>query len=94
MRSTVGAPHRWVTPQRSINRYASAGSNRRRHTWVAPTAVTAQGKHHPLQWNMGRVHRYTLAVESPVSMISPIAFRAAPRWEYTTPLGLPVVPEV
>ena len=29
----------------------------RRHTWRPPMAVTAQAVHHPLQWNIGSVHR-------------------------------------
>jgi hypothetical protein len=33
----------------SNNLMISAGSTLRKQTWVAPTAVTAQGKHHPLQ---------------------------------------------
>ena len=31
---------------------------------VAPAAVTAHGKHQPLQWNIGSVHRNTLAGSS------------------------------
>ena len=32
--------------------------NRPKQTWVPPTAVTAQVKHQPSQWNIGSVHRY------------------------------------
>src|SRR3954465_14878611 len=38
---TVGAPHRWVTPSAAMRRYTSAGSTRRKHTCVPPTAVPA-----------------------------------------------------
>ena len=37
----IGAPHMWVTPWRAMAGKISAGSTRRRHTWVPPTAVTA-----------------------------------------------------
>jgi len=38
---TIGAPHMWVTPWRAMAGKISAGSTRRRQTWVPPTAVTA-----------------------------------------------------
>ena len=41
MVSTIGAPHRCVTPWRAMAGKISAGSTRRRHTCVPPTAVTA-----------------------------------------------------
>jgi hypothetical protein len=28
-------------------------------TWVPPTTDSDHGKHQPLQWNIGNVHRYT-----------------------------------
>jgi hypothetical protein len=39
---TTGAPHMWVTRWRAMAGKISAGSTRRRQTWVPPTAVTAQ----------------------------------------------------
>src|SRR6266705_547197 len=66
-------------------------STRRRQTWVPATAVTAHVKHQPLQWNIGSVQRYFVSKLIPVSTTSPIAFTHAPRWEYMTPLGRPVV---
>jgi hypothetical protein len=48
-------------------------------TWRAETAVTAHGKHQPLQWNIGSVHRYTESVPMPAAITSPSAFRYAPR---------------
>src|SRR5438034_4921336 len=58
MVSTVGAALKWVIPSVRSSRQISAGSTERRQTWVPPAAVTAQVKHHPLQWNIGSVHRY------------------------------------
>ena len=55
----IGAPHRWVTPSVSNACRMEAASARRRHTWVPACAVTVHGKHQPLQWNIGSVHRYT-----------------------------------
>jgi len=40
-----------------------------------PGAVTAHGKHQPLQWNIGSVHRYTERLVSQCSITSPSAFR-------------------
>ncbi len=63
-------------------------------TWRAATAVTAHVKHQPLQWNIGTVQRNALSGVSPATMTSERAFRYAPRCVKTTPLGVPVVPEV
>jgi hypothetical protein len=92
--STVGAPSRWVTRSSRSSRHTSAGSTRRRQTWVAPAAVTAHGKHQPLQWNIGSVHRCTADGDRPVCPTIASACRYAPRWWYMTPFGRPVVPEV
>src|SRR4249919_448056 len=54
---TVGAPLKCVTPSDSNRSHTRPGSIARRHTCVPPTAVTAQVKHHPLQWNIGSVHK-------------------------------------
>ena len=91
---TAGAPHRWVMPCSSNARQISSARTARKHTCVPPAAVTAHVVHHPLQWNMGRVHRYRVSPVKPLWNTSPRLFRYAPRWEYSTPLGLPVVPEV
>ena len=48
-------------------------------TWRAATAVTAHGKHQPLQWNIGSVHRYAESVRRPATITSFSAFRYAPR---------------
>src|SRR4029079_7207539 len=49
---TVGAPLKWVTRSSPNSSQMRPGSTWRRHTWVAPAAVTAHGKHQPLQWNI------------------------------------------
>ena len=91
---TTGAPHRCVTPSESSSPRIAAASTRRRQTCVPASAVTVQGKHQPLQWNIGSVHRYTGCRAMPQVTTLPSAFRYAPRWWYTTPFGRPVVPEV
>ena len=57
--STVGAALKCVMPSSSMSLQISAGSTARRQTWCPPTAVTPHVVHHPLQWNIGSVHRYT-----------------------------------
>ena len=57
--STVGAAQKWVTPDLRMCCQIRLGSSRGRHRWMPPTAVTAQLKHQPLQWNIGRVQRNT-----------------------------------
>ena len=46
---TVGAPHKWLTPEPRSILQICAGSTALRHRCVPPAAVTAQGKHQPLQ---------------------------------------------
>ena len=43
-------------------------------------AAIVHGKHQPLQWNIGSVHRYTACRGMPQSMMFDSAFRYAPRW--------------
>src|SRR5205814_10520566 len=69
------------------------GSTLRRQTWVPATAVTPQVKHQPLQWNIGSVQRYLVSKLMCASSTSPTALIHAPRCEYMTPVGRPVVPE-
>ncbi len=54
---TIGAPHRWVTWWRAMASKIGAARTWRRHTWVPATTETVHGKHQPLQWNIGSVHR-------------------------------------
>jgi hypothetical protein len=92
--STTGAPHRCVTGCRAIRSSAPAASKDDWQTWLAPTAVTPQVSDHPLQWNIGSVHRYALSAASPNSSAMLVALRYAPRCVYITPFGRPVVPDV
>ena len=71
-----------------------AGSSARSITCAPPAPVTAQGKHQPLQWKSGSVHRNTEARSSLWTSISASALSSAPRCVYMTPFGRPVVPEV
>ena len=66
MDSTVGAPSRCVTPCSRTSSQIRAGSTFGRQTCVAAAAVTAHGKHQPLQWNIGSVQRCTDDGLSPV----------------------------
>ena len=71
----IGAPHICVTLAVAMACAIAAGSARRRQTCVPPNAVIVHGKHQPLQWNMGNVHRYTGAPASPHATMLPIALR-------------------
>src|SRR5574343_1302848 len=57
--NTMGAPQWWVTLWARMASKMAFGSTRRRQTLTPARAATVQGKHQPLQWNMGSVHRYT-----------------------------------
>src|ERR1700751_47181 len=48
----------WVTPCFGISSKILAGSTLRRQTLTPAKAATVQGKHQPLQWNIGRVQTY------------------------------------
>ena len=47
--NTVGAAQKCVTPDSRMCRQIVAGSSLRRHRCTPPIAVTAHGKHQPLQ---------------------------------------------
>ena len=53
----MGAPQKCVTPSVSIAFRMALASVLRRQTWVPASAVMVQGKHQPLQWNIGSVQR-------------------------------------
>ncbi len=55
--TTVGAPLRCVTPCSRMRFQITSPRTSRRQTWVPPIAVSAQGVHQPLQWNIGSVQR-------------------------------------
>ena len=54
---TIGAPHRWVTPWSAMASYIAFARTQRRQTWVPACSASVQGKHQPLQWNIGSVQR-------------------------------------
>ena len=54
---TIGAPQRWVTPWSASASQIAFCRTQRRQTWVPETTDIDQGKHQPLQWNIGRVQR-------------------------------------
>ena len=54
---TIGAPHRCVTLCVAIASYIAAARTARRQTCVPATTEIDHGKHQPLQWNIGSVHR-------------------------------------
>src|SRR5262245_19394361 len=92
--STVGAAQKWVTDSSRSACQTLPGTTARRHTCTPPAAVTAQGKHQPLVWNIGSVHKYLDERSSLAWKAIASACRYAPRWWYITPLGVPVVPLV
>src|SRR5437867_1456560 len=91
---TVGAAHIQVTPSLRTNSNTRDGSTFRRHTWVAPTAVTVQVNVHPFAWNMGRVHRYRSSTRIGRCRSVPTTLNAAFRCVIITPFGRAVVPLV
>ena len=54
---TIGAPDRCETLCSAIASYIALARTHLRQTCVPPTIDTDQGKHQPLQWNIGSVHR-------------------------------------
>ena len=69
----------WVTPCVSISSKIFTGSTLRRQTLTPEAAAIVQGKHQPLQWNIGSVHRYTGCWPRPPERMLLTAFRYAPR---------------
>src|SRR5678815_1169927 len=64
--STVGAAQKCVTPDSRMCLQIELASSFGRHRCMPPVAVTAHGKHQPLQWNIGGVHRCTESLVSPM----------------------------
>ena len=54
---TKGAPERCVTLWSAMASYIGFARTERRQTWVPATIDSDQGKHQPLQWNIGSVQR-------------------------------------
>src|SRR5574343_754298 len=93
----VGTPALMVTCSASISSYKLAPSSLGPgSTSFAPATMAAYGMHQALLWNMGttgsaasRAERLSTSGRHAVVALSTMA-----RCEYSTPLGLPVVPEV
>ncbi len=62
----------------------------------APVIAPPKGSPHALAWNMGTTTRIRSSEDSASASAMPVAmaWSAIERWEYRTPLGLPVVPLV
>ena len=54
---TIGAPQRWVTRCSAMRSYIALARTWRRQTWTPALTLIDHGKHQPLQWNIGSVHR-------------------------------------
>ncbi len=54
---TIGAPQRRVTLCSAIAANSALALTWRRQTWTPALTLIDQGKHQPLQWNIGRVQR-------------------------------------
>ena len=54
---TTGAPHRWVTLCSAMASNIAFGPHPAEAHMGAATPAMVQGKHQPLQWNIGSVHR-------------------------------------
>ena len=53
----IGAPHIWLTSWSASASKIGLAAGRRRQTEVPATSASVQGKHQPLQWNIGSVQR-------------------------------------
>ena len=94
---TVGTPADTVTFSASNSSYRLLPSSPAPgNTSLAPTMAQVYGRLQALAWNIGT----TGSITSRMEMLSASGDAAAKAWimfercEYSTPLGLPVVPEV
>ena len=92
--NTAGAAQSTVTPCASMRRRISAPSILRRMMWRTPIPVVAYTMPQPLQWNCGRVCRYTSRSLMPSCQPKIAALVHTLRWVICTPLGRAVVPLV
>ena len=62
----------------------------------APQMKAAYGNPHALAWNIGTIvsTRSRSESPSPFGVVTTSECRNALRWEYATPFGFPVVPDV
>ena len=92
--NTAGAPHISVTPCASTRRRISAPSILRSTMCRPPIPVTAYVMPQPLQWNIGRVCRYTSRSFTPTCQPNVVALIQRLRCVSCTPFGRAVVPLV
>ncbi len=94
---TVGTPAVNVTrsPVSSSSRL-SGSRNLPGSTSPAPVMGHANGRPHALTWNIGTTGSTVSAsrIAKLSAIARPMACSTSDRWEYRTPLGLPVVPDV
>ncbi|KAF0920704.1 hypothetical protein E2562_036407 [Oryza meyeriana var. granulata] len=69
-----------VTPCRATLSKMVAAATLWTNTFVPPCAATHHNMHHPLQWNIGTVHRYTGVSTMPLRSTAARLLRYAPRW--------------
>src|SRR5439155_18114011 len=95
---TVGTPAVTVTPAPWMRSTREAGSalNCPANTSLAPAIAAAYGVPHAFAWNIGTTGSTASRSVRPRhdARLIIIECRYCDRWEYTTPLGFPVVPDV
>ena len=94
---TVGTPADIVTRSLAIRSRTLTGSSfGPGSTSAAPANAAAYGVPHALAWNIGTTGRIVSRPEIPsVSGSAALSeCSTSDRWEYTTPFGRPVVPDV
>ncbi len=92
--ATMGAQQKCVTFHSEMAEYTFFAFIFLTQTLVHATTANVQGKHQPLQWNIGKVQRNTGKLPMFHAMAFPMALTYAPLCVYTTPFGFPVVQEV
>ena len=93
----VGTPAATVTRSDSMRSTIADGERSGPgNTRLAPAKTAACARPHALAWNIGTTGSTTSASDTPSvsASITDIECRNVERCEYTTPLGLPVVPLV
>src|SRR4051812_39575609 len=90
------APENVTRSSRIICVSGSGCRNRPGITRLAPQRNAAYGMPHALAWNIGTIGRIVSRSLRPSAfgVVDASECRNAERWEYATPLGLPVVPLV
>ena len=94
---TVGTPAEHVTCSASNSSYSDLPSRcGPGNTILQPTIAPTYGRPHALTWNIGTTGRMTSRAEtfSASGRAAASVCSTVERWLYSTPLGLPVVPDV